>query len=354
MESLKKINWTPLLVVKAAGILLGGVVVLALVFQLFNAMTGGVPGIGMRSGITMTPSAPDYYGGGVSAPSLGYGSADGSVAYENSTVPQLSPRNIAVPSPQPGGSIGADAEAFEVTEYSARIETRDSKSTCPQVAELKTKESVIFENTNEYDGGCSFRFKVAHDSVSDVLTVIKSFNPKDLSENTYTIKQQLDDFTSETDILVKKLATIDETLLNGVKSYDELVVVATKAGDVESLTNVISNKLNLIERLTQERINTSAQLERLSRSKAEQIDRLEYTYFSISVYENKFIDGKNLQESWKGALQEFVRDINRTAQDISINLVSFLFVLVQYILYFLILLVIAKYLWKVTRSVWKE
>ncbi len=74
-------------------------------------------------------------------------------------------------------------------------------------------------------------------------------------------------------------------------------------------------------------------MERINRSKAEQLDRLEYTYFNVRVVENKFIDGQNLKESWKVAVKSFVRDINTVAQDITINLVSLLFLILQ--LYYL-------------------
>ena len=131
-------------------------------------------------------------------------------------------------------------------------------------------------------------------------------------------------------------------------------MVAKNAQDVESLAQIINNKINLIERLTQERLNTVAQLERLSRSKAEQLDRLEYTYFNINIYENKFIDGEHIQESWKAAVRQSIQDVNGTLQNVSINLVALLFALVQYVLYFFILLIVVKFLWRAARSIWEK
>src|SRR3989339_566326 len=123
---------------------------------------------------------------------------------------------------------------------------------------LKPREDVIFENASEYEKNCNYSFKVKRDSVKEILSIIESLDPKELNENTYTIK-------------------------------------------------------------------------RLNRSKAEQLDRLEYTYFRVYVFENKFIDREDLKDSWKTAIKSFVRDINKIAQDITINLAALLFLILEYI-----------------------
>jgi len=266
----------------------------------------------------------------------------------------LSTNNIGIPSPQPGGSVGPDGEDFEVTEYSASFETRNKDRTCTEIEDLKVYEYVVFQNANEYDRGCSYTFKVAHDRVPEILTVLQDLDPKDLSETTYTIKQQIDDFTSETEILENKLTSINETLESAVSAYDDITALATRTQNAEALAQIIDSKIGIIERLTQERINITAQLERLERAKREQLDRLEYTYFNVNVYENKFVDGEYIADSWKEAFKAFVRDVNRIVQDVTINLLGLLFILAQYILYFFILLVIAKYLWRAAKYVWKQ
>jgi len=108
----------------------------------------------------------------------------------------LSIRNVASPSVPPANNTittGDNAEDFEVTDYSANIETRHLEDTCKQISGLKSRTDVIFENANEYDKGCSYNFKVKHSSVAEILAVIKSLDPKELNENTYTIKRLVDD-----------------------------------------------------------------------------------------------------------------------------------------------------------------
>ena len=133
-----------------------------------------------------------------------------------------------------------------------------------------------------------------------------------------------------------------------------MTALATRVQDVESLAKILDSKINIIERLTQERININAQLERLERSKAEQLDRLEYTYFSVNIFETKFVDGEALLDSWKESIKGFVRDVNSIAQDVTVNLVTLILRVLQLSLYLLIVLVVVKYGWKLVKYIWQK
>lgn len=333
-------------ILKVAGLAIVGVIVLALFIRLlgasFNFATSG------RGFSTLGKSVNL---GGVAQESASYDMAGGA--------PSLSSRNVI--SGQAPSSIyrdqtstGDTAEAFEVTEYYANIESRQLKKTCQTVADLKARPEVIFETASDYDRGCNFVFKVKRAQAEEILAIIKKLNPKDLTQSIYTIKGQIDDYTSETEILQKKLLSIDETLSKALSAYDEVTILATRVKDVESLAKVIDSRINVIERLTQERLNISSQLDRIQRSKAEQLDRLEYTVFRVNIVEDKFIDGENLVDSWKTAIKQFVYDVNRVAQDISVNLITVLLRVFQYAIYLLIIVVVVKYGWKLAQSIWKK
>ncbi len=267
----------------------------------------------------------------------------------------LSTRNVmGIMPPIYGGTTGNSAEAFEVTDYNATIETNDLDSTCGAIASWKAKDYVIFENSSTYDRGCNYTFKVEKDYVTETLAALKGLDPKELIENTRTIKNVVDDYTSQTEILQKKLAAIDQTLKNAMEAYDEITEIATKSNDASSLAKIIDSKIQIIERLTQERINVSMQLDQYARAKAQELDKLDYTYFNVAVYENKYVDGKNIADSWKQALRNFVSNINRTIQDITIGLIAFILIAIQYLIYIFILVVFAKYAWRMIRKLWKK
>ncbi len=329
MQLPQNLNFKTGNVLKIAGLAMAAIIIITLAFRLIGASFFG-------SNLSRSGSSGNYSAG------------QGTMAFDSK---ELSIRNVASPTT---ATVGNQAEALEVTDYSASIETRHLEDTCAQVVALKARADVVFENANTYEQSCNYSFKVKHESVADILTIIKSLNPKELNENTYTIKKLVDDYTSEITILEKKKTSIDETLANAVKAYDEIAALATKTKDVESLTKIIDNKINIIEKLTQERINVNAQLERLERSKAEQIDRVDYTYFNVNILENKFVDTQSLKDSWKAAVKSFVREINSIAQDITINLVALLFLALQYIVYLFILVIIAKYVWKLVKYIWQK
>lgn len=326
-------------VLKIAGLVIIAIIIIALAFRLIGS---SVNSWSSNSGIKITTqNSPDY---------------DTLKMYESSEygvdsgVADLSIRNIT-PNPI---STGDDAEEFEITQYNSLIETQNLEKTCGEIAILKSRDDVIFENSNEYEKSCSYNFKVKKDSVAEILSIIEDLNPKELNANTYTIKNVINDYTNEVEILEKKMSSIEETLANAVSAYDDITQLATQTKDVESLAKIIDSKIQIIERLTQEKINITTQLDRLSRSKAEQLDRLDYTYFNVYVLENKFIDGQNLKDSWKTAIKSFVRDINGIIQDVTINLVALLLLALQYIIYAFIILIIAKYCWKIAKNIWKK
>jgi len=264
----------------------------------------------------------------------------------------LSTRN-SMPIPS-YGTTGNDAENFEVSDYNATIETRDLTGTCATVSALKARTYVIFENATESDTNCYYRFKVAHANVEEILGILKALDPKDMSENTYTIKSQIDDFTSETEILQKKRASIDQTLTSALNAYDDITEIAVKTQNAEALAKIIDSKIQTITRLTEERLNINEQLDRLSRAKAEQLDRLVYTYFGVNVYENKYFDGERIKDSWKATFKSFVESVNRSLQNATVGVLSFVFVVFPYLIYLFLLIVAAKYGWKLTKYIWEK
>ncbi len=344
-----KLPHKPTDILKLVGLLLIVLVVLSFLFRLFggNRLT---PNFLSGSESAGSPGATSYaYDmAQTSGKMLGDGYATG--------MPQLSTRNIAPPTtPTPGGgTTGNQAEDFEVKDYSGSIETRDLPGTCGAIAGLKAKTYVIFEQATQSDRDCNYTFKVERSHLAEIRAFVEGLDPRDLSENTQTIKRTVDDFTSEIEILQAKRTTIEKTLSDATSAYDELTTLATRSGDVSTLAKIIDSKLTIIERLTQERINVNEQLDRLSRSKADQLDRVDYVYFRLNVYENKFVDGQALKDSWKESVRGFINDVNRVFQDLTVGLLGAAFIALQWVIYFFLALVIVKYLWKFAKAIWKS
>ncbi len=267
---------------------------------------------------------------------------------------QLSSRNVMMSEWGGGYATGNDLEDFEVTEYSAIIKTGRLDKVCGEVKELKTMSYVIFENSNEGDSYCDYRFKVEKDREAEILEVVRGLKPENLDINTDSIKKQIEDFTSEEEILTKRLIQIEETLEDAQKAYDEVTELATNSRDVETLAKIINDKITLIEKLTTERLNTKSNLDRLGRAKLSQLDKLEYTFFTVTIYENLIIDFEALGDSWERELKNFVQEFNNMLQGVSVRLLSFGTKLIQILLYLTIALLVAKYGWRGAKFVWKK
>ncbi|HYF05382.1 MAG TPA: hypothetical protein VEA59_04385 [Patescibacteria group bacterium] len=291
--------------------------------------------------------------GGLSVNSIGMGDSDAysyaPTSPSGKMMADMSPRNVK---PQSESAPGDQAEEIEVTEYNARIESSDSKETCKQVTDLKARDYIVFESATTGERDCYLRFKVEKGNVSEVLEFIKRLNPRELTDRTFTIEQQVNDYTAEAEILVSKRNSIDETLKNATEAYNEISVLATRTQNVDSLAKIIDSKVQLIDRLTQERVKINNDLDRLQREKEKELDRTKYTTFEVAVYENPFVDWRGIKDTWKEAIRDFFFNFNKSLQAVSIGLLVFLLYILQLAIYLLLILVLAKLGWKLAKKIW--
>jgi hypothetical protein len=214
----------------------------------------------------------------------------------------------------------------------------------------------MFEQANRGDMYCSYRFKAERDSVSAVLAELVKLNPRDLTEQTEIVKKQLLEYTSTLDVLQKREVLLSKTLDDVSSAYDELVALSKDAQDVETLATVIDGKLTYIERLSQQRLQVASEIDAIARQRAELMDRIEYVYFDVSIEKLEYVNGDDLKDSWTYAVRTFVGDFNQTLQDITFGMLALVLWLVQLllqgVLLFVVVLVVAKYGWRETKKFW--
>ncbi|MEX0931167.1 MAG: hypothetical protein WDZ88_00290 [Candidatus Paceibacterota bacterium] len=340
---LKEKGMTPgkVVLVVLAIIVLLPIVVWLVAFSFRTAVNPG--GSSMSYDRSENSVAPAYYDQRAMEESGGYGGVDG-----------LSQRNIGIYPPQPDISTGNKAEEFEITEYSGTIRSGNAEETCALISGWKSEGEIIFESANTYENGCNFVFKVPKEDKETILSRLEEFSVENLSSNTHTIQPVVADYTSEIEILESKLASIEATLTEAKSAYDEVTLLATRSQDVDALAKIIDSKINLIERLTSQRIDIKNQIEYLLRAKQDQIDRVNYTVFRLNVYEHAIFDMRNIADSWIYALKQFVYEANIVFQGLTIGLIGFFLKVVQAMVYAVIALFIAKYGWRFVRFIWKK
>ena len=344
MDFLQKYPLTPRRVLIIASFLMGALVLVSFM-KMFLGQSFGIGMNGDYDSYTDSVS-PQYYE--ESAVSGGKDMAYGAPSMRNALT-----SDTIMPPTEPGYASG-NSEAFEITAYSASIDSNDIKSDCEVILALKAKDEIIFEQNNVGDNNCYFSFKVKKESVGEVLETLKSLDPTHLEESVFTIKRTVDDYTSEIDILKKQLASLDATYTETIASYTNLADMATRDGDVENLTTIIREKLNMSQSLTQSRLQIASELERYERSKADALDRLVYTQFTISITKRVFIDGEAIKDSWQYSIESMVREVNRLLQDVTVGLITFILEVLKFILYALIILLVARFGWTYVRGMWTK
>lgn len=243
-------------------------------------------------------------------------------------------------------------EDFEIKEHSATIKTSNVSSYCSDFLRLKERNYVIVERSNVSEERCDFRFKTLKENSQELVDFIEKYDLDYFNTNIYSIKRSVENLESELSILEKKLSSVEETLTNAQESYDELIILAKDKEDIESLTKLIDWKLNLINKLTQERQNINTQIIRIKKSQAEQLDRLKYTFFNVNIYQDKIIDFKQIKESWKNDLKNLVEDFNNFLQWVSLSLLSYLIRFAQFAIYLFISVFLIRFLWFVVKKIW--
>ena len=336
MNFIKKFDWSFKSIAKVIGVVLGGTLVLAIAIALF--------GFSIRTVFQGTRSTISSFGG-VSSGSKMYAQSmeSGNYAFDD----------MAMPVPDPGYSSGTDAENFEVKSYDATIKSNKIDDTCQKILDLKTSNEVIFEYSNLNEENCSFRFKVLKEAEEKTLKTIQDLKPESLNTSVESIKQTVDFYEKQQDILKQQLDSIDETLDKAQTAYNEITVLATKKQDVESLALIISNKLTLIDKLTSQRLSIKQQMDQNSKSKAEQLDRLQYSFFNVNVYKYAMLDWKQIKESWKYEVKQFVNNLNSMVQGISVNLITYFVRFIQVAIYIFLSVFLLKYGWIAIKRIWK-
>lgn len=332
---LKHFDWSFKSIAKIIGLVIAGIIVLTIVISLISLSFKTV-----------------FYGGNNYDKEYYNESITQNYTKSNSDSIQSLQQKIVLPPGQ--ATTGDTAEDFEIREHNGTIRTRDLTETCGKITELKSLDYVIFENANEGENSCYYSFKVKIEQENEILAIIKKLDPENFNTQIQTIKRIVDDYDSELDILNKKLVSIEMTLSDAQKAYDELQQLATEKEDVESLAKIIDSKLNLIDRLTQQRIEIRTEIDQFNKAKSEQLDRLNYAYFNINVYEDLYIDVEQIKSTWKSEIKSFVRNVNDMLQNLTVNLVEYILNFFLISIYFFISLGLLKIVWVVTKKIWRK
>ncbi len=357
--SIKNFDWSVGSIMKMFGVGMLALVGLSVALTIFGALLSfgqrTISGINPSYGIASYPAGRD-----ISAPSMMQKVANfapmggGMMAEESYSVAADMAMPPMMPLPSVNGS--RNAELYQRAGYSASYETRKFKETCTAIEDLKPLSYVLFDSANNGERYCSYSFRVEKEKTDEIVTKLKALNPKEWNVSVESVAQGIENTSDRVDILKRRLASIESTLNEAEAAFTRLSALATQNARVTDLTTIITQKLSMVERLTNEKLSLEEQIRQYSGGKDDQIAETTYSHFSVSVSKWNAVDWQSLQDSWKYKVQETLRSMSDTLASILLTIpalvLSFLWYGLVFALTILSFTVFAKYMVKAVKAIW--
>lgn len=327
----------------------GGVIVLVVVviFFLLVVVLGSLndarsgPNMGMSADMAYgLPSAPAYDGGYANERAMVSEDSIGSSYYP-------------VPEPVPGGYT-SDLEKYETTTYSVTARTKQFDEVCSAIRNLKSDQEIHFKALNESTNNCSSTFYVKEAKASEVLTTLTTFKGVEYVRNTDSVTRHRQQIQSQTSIIQQQLANVQRSLTTAETQLNNLTDFYLTSEDVATLSKRVNESLALIDQLTERKIGLTAQLNNLYQQAADLEARMGVVEFSVNINRSNPIYLEKDSQKWERAWD----DLSNTFTDTLIGLSAFfgIFILwiLRFVIYGLVLLVLARLLWKLIQFVWSK
>jgi len=341
----RDIEWRKLSLLRILLVAAVGLIGLAIIFALLSTVIQ-LTGV---SKSTVSQSGSSYVGNSVTmvarAPAVGVDTVMGErVASGVVPMPPLYSDS--------GGTRLYNEANYEARSYDVRYRVRDLDMLCNQIEQFKPLPHVVFEQQMRNEHTCYYHFKVTQGYASATVSWLLARDPDDLTASTDVVKKQLVRYSSQMDILLQKQEVIEQTLQDTLSAYGELIDLATRANDIESLTKVVDSKLAMVQKLSQQRLTLAQQIGVLTRQQADLQDRVDFVSFAVRVEQYDILDLVSLKNSWMNELRAFVVTINSTLQRFTLHLIENLFALALLLVYAVILLVLVKHGWREVKRFW--
>lgn len=363
---IKNFDWSVGSVMKVFGIGMLSLVALSVGFTILGALLS----FGQRTISMINPSYGELsYSSarGMSAPSMmmqkvaNYAPMGGGMMAEESysvaadmAMPGMPGMSQMMPMPQVNGS--RNAELYQRAGYNASYETRKFKETCAAIEDLKPLSYVLFDSASNGERYCSYSFRVEKEKTDEVVAKLKELDPKEWNVSIESVAQGIENTSDRVDILKRRLASIEATLNEAEAAFTRLSALATQNARVTDLTNIITQKLSMVERLTNEKLSLEEQIRQYSGSKDDQMEVTTYSHFSVSVSKWNAVDWQSLKDSWKYKVQETLRSMSDTVGSILLTIPALILTFIWYGLIFALTIlsftVFAKYMLKAVKSIW--
>lgn len=257
------------------------------------------------------------------------------------------------PVPTPDGYTSG-LETYETTSYNATARTKAFDALCDTLTSLKSDSAVHFKTLNTTPNRCSATFFVATEKVTSVLATLRAFSEVEIVQNTSSVTRHKQQLESQVQVLEQQLASVSRTLTATEIQFDEIATFARAENDAATLSKTIREKLSLTEQLTQQKINLTAQLNQLYQQAADLNERINVVEFSVTIDRAVPLIPNKYEREWDAAWEDLKDTFTDTLIGISTFFGIFLLWVIRLGLYLLVLIVLARGLWKFAKLVWSR
>lgn len=299
----------------------------------------------------LSSSSRDGYNLKAPMASTGFGGAQ--TEMDKSMIAADSEYYAPSPMPIPDVSFTPDLEKYETSRYDITARTKQFDELCSAVKNLKSSSDIHFKLIDESINNCRATFYVDESRVESVLSTLTTFRGVEVNRNTESVTRHRAQLQSQTDILRQQLMSVERSLTAAETQFDEIAEFARTQKDATTLSQAIREKLNMVDSLTQRKINLTSQLNNLYQQSAELEERIDVVEFNVNVYRSYPIYLNKESQKWESAWA----GLKETYTDTLIGLTAFFGIFVLWMLriavYLLVVIVVVRGIWKVIKLVWK-
>ncbi|MCA9359929.1 hypothetical protein KC850_02730 [Candidatus Kaiserbacteria bacterium] len=257
--------------------------------------------------------------------------------------------------PQPNtGNYTADLENFETTTYNITGKTRQFDEVCAVIKNLKNDDEIHFKNLNESTNSCSSVFFVEENKSEEILSLINSYKGVEYLRRTSSVTRYKQQLQSQTDILQQQLGNVQKSLYTAETQLNNLTNFYLTSEDVGTLSKRVNESLQLIDQLTQRKININRQLDSLFQQSADLEARMGVVEFSVNINRSNPIYPNKNSNKWERAWGE----LNETFTDTLIGLTAFFGIFLLWVfrltIYGIVLLIVMRAIWKLIKFLWTK
>ncbi len=244
-------------------------------------------------------------------------------------------------------------EQYETSDYTVTARTRAFEAACEKIIVYKSDTQIHFKSFSEQQNQCSAFFFVPNDRANQIADDLQTISGAEVTRTVTSVTRDREILKSESEMITEQLRIVEQTLADAERQYSEITQLAQASNNASALSEAITNKLTMIEMLNQKRIDLTARLGMINRSAAELNERINVTAFTVTITRSFVLDTNRTTLEWEGAWRELREQWTSVLIGLSAYLGIFVIRTIQYAVYALIIIVIARFVWKIAQKVWK-